>query len=184
MQNRAIFYVCCILRATRAGRCRERRYANHIFIQTYFRMHHFVVKFSSPQAAREHWPPRQILQTLLDLVGVNNSESNSSNVCWPCWGLLFLPSQKISDENFFEEIQEFCCSSTDEFVQFWQITTDSYVWKSIWTQILAGILAQFIVFVIFTISLRETSLHCHCTQTLSYINNFPMYILQALLLSH
>ena len=32
-------------------------YADHIFIQIYFRMHHFVVKFSnfsSPQVAREH----------------------------------------------------------------------------------------------------------------------------------
>jgi len=39
------------------GRCRERRYADHIFIQIYFRMHHFVVKFSkisSLQAARGH----------------------------------------------------------------------------------------------------------------------------------
>jgi len=35
-----------ILRAIRAGSCRERRYADHIFIQIYFRMHHFVVKFS------------------------------------------------------------------------------------------------------------------------------------------
>jgi len=26
------------------------------FFQIYFRMHHFVVKFSSPQAARGHWP--------------------------------------------------------------------------------------------------------------------------------
>jgi len=45
-----------------AGRCRERRYANHIFIQIYFRMHHFVVKFakfSSPQAARGHSLPNQ-----------------------------------------------------------------------------------------------------------------------------
>ena len=33
--------LCYILRAIRAGRCRERRYANHIFIQIYFRMHHF-----------------------------------------------------------------------------------------------------------------------------------------------
>ena len=33
---------CYILRAIRAGRCRERRYADHIFIQIYFRMHHFV----------------------------------------------------------------------------------------------------------------------------------------------
>ena len=51
-----------ILRAIRAGRCRERRYAGHIFIQIFFRMHHFVVKFSkfsSPQAARGHWPPDQ-----------------------------------------------------------------------------------------------------------------------------
>ena len=39
------------------GGDRERRYADHIIIQTYFRMHHFVVKFSkfsSPQAARGH----------------------------------------------------------------------------------------------------------------------------------
>ena len=35
-----------ILRAIRASRCRERRYADLIFIQIYFRMHHFVVKFS------------------------------------------------------------------------------------------------------------------------------------------
>jgi len=28
----------------------ERRYADHIFIQIYFRMQHFVVKFSSPRA--------------------------------------------------------------------------------------------------------------------------------------
>jgi len=39
------------------GGWRERRYADHIFIQMYFKMHHFVVKFSkfsSPQAARGH----------------------------------------------------------------------------------------------------------------------------------
>ena len=49
--------LCYILRAIRAGGCRERRYADHIFIQIHFRMHHFVVKFSkfsSPQAARGH----------------------------------------------------------------------------------------------------------------------------------
>ena len=28
------------------GRCRERRYAVHMFIEIYFRMHHVVVKFS------------------------------------------------------------------------------------------------------------------------------------------
>ena len=37
--------------AIRAGRCRERRYADHIFIQIYFRMHHFVVKFSKKFAS-------------------------------------------------------------------------------------------------------------------------------------
>jgi len=38
-------------------------------IQIYFRMHHFVVKFSeftSPRAARGHWPPNQVpARTLL-----------------------------------------------------------------------------------------------------------------------
>jgi len=57
-QNKSSFLcLCYILRAIGAGRCRERRYADHIFIQIYFRMHHFVVrfsKFSSPQAAMGH----------------------------------------------------------------------------------------------------------------------------------
>ena len=54
-----------------ADRCRERRYADHLFIQIYSRMHHFVVKFSkfsSPQAAREHWPPNQNLADALETV--------------------------------------------------------------------------------------------------------------------
>ena len=54
--------LCYIFRANRAGRCREGRYAGHIFIQIYFTMHCFVVnfsQFSSPQAARGHWPPNQ-----------------------------------------------------------------------------------------------------------------------------
>jgi len=61
-RNSSFLCLCYILRAIRAGRCRERRYADHIFIQLYFRMHHFVVnfsKFSSSQAARAHWPPNQ-----------------------------------------------------------------------------------------------------------------------------
>ena len=63
VQKSSFLYLCYILRAIRAGRCSERRYADHIFIQIYFTMqwmHHFVVKFSkfsSPQAARGHWPP-------------------------------------------------------------------------------------------------------------------------------
>jgi len=35
------------LRAIRAGRRRERRYADHIFIQIYFRMHNFVVNLQN-----------------------------------------------------------------------------------------------------------------------------------------
>ena len=41
----------------RVGRWRERRYANYIFIQIYFIVHHFIVnfsKFSLRQAARRH----------------------------------------------------------------------------------------------------------------------------------
>ena len=61
--KRAVFYVY-ILRAIMAGRCRERRYADHIFIQIglYFRMHHFVVKFSkfsSPGRQGGIDPPNQ-----------------------------------------------------------------------------------------------------------------------------
>ena len=33
MKRTAVFYVLCFMRAIRAGRCRERRYADHIFIQ-------------------------------------------------------------------------------------------------------------------------------------------------------
>jgi len=40
-----MFMLGYILKEIRACRCRERRYADHIFIQIYFRMHHFVVKF-------------------------------------------------------------------------------------------------------------------------------------------
>jgi len=32
-----------ILGAIRVGRCRGRRYAGHIFIQIYFRMHHLII---------------------------------------------------------------------------------------------------------------------------------------------
>jgi len=47
-------FMIYILRVIRAGMCREQRYADRIFIQIYFRMHHFVLKFSSPRAARGH----------------------------------------------------------------------------------------------------------------------------------
>jgi len=49
----SFLYLCYILRAIRAGRCRERRYADHIFIQIYFTMHHFVVKFSKFSSPHE-----------------------------------------------------------------------------------------------------------------------------------
>jgi len=52
MQKRAVFYVYVILlREIRAGVCRERRYADHIFILIYFRMHHFIVIFSRKKFA-------------------------------------------------------------------------------------------------------------------------------------
>jgi len=44
--SRVSLFLYILRRAIRAGSCRERRYADHIFIQLYFRMHHFVVKFS------------------------------------------------------------------------------------------------------------------------------------------
>ena len=45
MQKSSFLCLCYILRAIMAGRCRERRYADHMFIQIYFRMHHFVVNY-------------------------------------------------------------------------------------------------------------------------------------------
>ena len=45
MQKEQFSMFMYILRAIRSDRCRERRYADHIFIQIYCRMHHFVVKF-------------------------------------------------------------------------------------------------------------------------------------------
>ena len=57
--------LCYILWAIRAGRCRERRDADHTFIQIYFRMQHFVVKFSLPEAARCIDPLTKILRTFL-----------------------------------------------------------------------------------------------------------------------
>jgi len=55
-----------IFRAMRVGRCRERRYADHIFIQIYFRMHHFVVKFFFASGSeRSLTPLTKILRTPL-----------------------------------------------------------------------------------------------------------------------
>jgi len=54
--------LCYILRAIMAGRCRQWRYADHIFIQIYFRMHHFVVKLFEiffASGGKGHWPPNQ-----------------------------------------------------------------------------------------------------------------------------
>ena len=72
MQKRAI------LKAIRAGRCRERRYADHIFIQIYFRMHNFVVKFSKKKFRFRRQggtdPLAKILWTLL----AGLAESNGS----------------------------------------------------------------------------------------------------------
>jgi len=72
-----------ILRAIRASRCRERRYADLIFIQIYFRMHHFVVKFSkfsSPQAARGIDPLTKILRTFLLLASACSKNAACNNL--------------------------------------------------------------------------------------------------------
>jgi len=52
MQKMSGFLCLCYIQVRQMYR--ERRYADLIFIQIglYFRVHHFVVKFSSPQAAR------------------------------------------------------------------------------------------------------------------------------------
>jgi len=81
--KRAVFYVY-ILRAIIAGRCNERRYADHMFIQIglYFRMHHFVVKFSkfsSPGRQGSIDPLTKILQTFLD-----TGTGCPSVSVWPC----------------------------------------------------------------------------------------------------
>jgi len=64
-------------RVNSAGRCRERRYADHIFIQIYFRMHHFVVNFPNFLRLRRQGgidPLTKILRTFLITalnIGVN-----------------------------------------------------------------------------------------------------------------
>ena len=65
----SFLYLYCILRAIRAGRCRERRYADLIFIQIYSRMHHFVVKFSKFSSPQALTPRTKILRTFLRLGG-------------------------------------------------------------------------------------------------------------------
>jgi len=69
MQKKQFSCLCYILRAIRAGRCRERRYADQVFIQIYFRMHHFVVKnFQNFLRFRRQWgidPLAKILRTFL-----------------------------------------------------------------------------------------------------------------------
>jgi len=54
----------------------ERRYADHIFIQIYFRMHHFVVKFSKNNFASGGKgalnPLTKILRTLLSVTPTKN----------------------------------------------------------------------------------------------------------------
>ena len=79
-KNSSFLCLCYILRAIRAGRCRERRYADHIFIQIYFRMHHFVVKFPKFSSTPNH----KILRTFL-IVSWNccGSESVSGRVRRP-----------------------------------------------------------------------------------------------------
>ena len=55
--------LCYISRAIRAGRCRERRYADHIFIRIYFRMHRVVVRFSNFSSLRFALNPADVPAT-------------------------------------------------------------------------------------------------------------------------
>ena len=86
MQKRAVC-LCYILIAISAGRCTERRYADHIFTQIYFKMHQFVLKFSkfsSPQAVRGHWPPTK---NPADALGtVDSLQSRGTMQKWACSG--------------------------------------------------------------------------------------------------
>jgi len=81
--------LCYILRATGADRCRERRYADHIFIQISFRMHHFVVKFSklsSTQAARVHWPsyPKSCRRSCMHKTPIHSPSWECCNKTFQC----------------------------------------------------------------------------------------------------
>jgi len=74
MQQRAVFLcLCYILRAIRAGRCRERRYAGHIFMQIYahqyepFRSKIFTIFFASGGEGALT-PLIKILRTFLDIM--------------------------------------------------------------------------------------------------------------------
>jgi len=91
-------FMLYILRAIRAGRCRQRRYADHIFIHIYFRMHHFVVKFSkfsSPQATRGHWPHNQNPADVPDSASFYQLWTNwtNSEINWDivqyCWSFVY-----------------------------------------------------------------------------------------------
>jgi len=93
-----------ILRAFRAGRCRERRCADRIFIQIYFRMHRFVVKFSkfySPQATRgiDHPQPKSCGRSC-PVLRARQPCSQSSwwrRRTWPLANLMFETSIMVRD---------------------------------------------------------------------------------------
>ena len=73
MQKRAVFYIYVIFfRAIRAGRCRERRYAGHIFYSDIlqnapFRSQIFLIFFASGGKRALTPLPTKILRTLLDV---------------------------------------------------------------------------------------------------------------------
>ena len=91
-QKSSFLCLCYILRAIRAGRCIERRYADHVLIHIYmyFRMHHFVVKFpkfSSPQAARGIDPPlnqKSCGRSCVELSTTGTSELSALGACPVC----------------------------------------------------------------------------------------------------
>ena len=83
---RAVFYVYVIFweQSGQAG-VENGAMLTILFIQIYFRMHHFVVKFSkfsSPQTAREHWPLTKILRTFLH--ATRAQQTKHILILWPC----------------------------------------------------------------------------------------------------
>ena len=104
-----------ILRAIRACRCRERRYADrHIYSDIYFRLHHFVVKFSkisSPQSQGGIEPLTKILRTFLSAISlfvpktrtvcshaVERRNSRRNTATWTQFSNLGLPCPPLSTD--------------------------------------------------------------------------------------
>ena len=101
------------MRALLCGSC----CADDIFIQIYFRMHHFVVKFSkfsSPQAAKGHWSLNQnpanalVLELLIgnESAPIQLAQCQVRRLAISDAKVLICFSNKMHGSNFIE--QQFC----------------------------------------------------------------------------